>query len=305
MSADTATRGECCVAQTLTICSFTRKEVWQRHEALHLEPVSSNPRVRPVTVGALGRASNAVPHSTLAQGSVPLKPPGDGNGAPHGSRRSPSPVSRIIEPTSAQQPSASLPNAAATSNPTNQLEYPPLLGTSSVHQTTADTSLDYRSTGQSAELLFDAEVYGWLSQILGEQLDPAVNRTQTSYFPPAVSSISLEGPSYPQLPADEQTRLPSMVQGMAASIGAPSPQCDASDLAAYFASGWRLVSTNYPVVHEPTFDINAAPPVFLLSIISCGAASSSVERDRACAKQLQPIIRAMAAAVSANSEACV
>lgn len=150
---------------------------------------------------------------------------------------------------------------------------------------------------QPPEVLFDAEVYGWFGQILGEHGTLELGGSAPTFFPPTASPATDEGTSFPCLSLDSQAQLPGTVQAIALAIGVPSPQCDGRSLATYFSMGWEVVRNCLPVVHEPTFDINVAPPVFLLSIIVCGAAFSSNILDRAVAQRLQPIVRALAAAV--------
>lgn len=151
--------------------------------------------------------------------------------------------------------------------------------------------------GQPPEVLFDAEVYGWLGQILGEQGVLDLNRSTAAYFPPILPPDPDVSFSKPQLSLDAQTQLPRTVQTMAVAIGVAPPNCDGMMMASYFTIGWETITTDFPVIHEPTFNINSVPPVFLLSIIVCGAAFSSNAADRAVALQLQPVVRALAAAV--------
>ncbi|OWZ26044.1 hypothetical protein C356_07048 [Cryptococcus neoformans c45] len=76
------------------------------------------------------------------------------------------------------------------------------------------------------------------------------------------------------------------------------PIAENPNIAQLFAAGWRVILTRFPIVHTASFDISTTPPSFLSSVIALGAVHSTQEIDRAFARQLLPVIRALAVSES-------
>ncbi|WVO23720.1 uncharacterized protein IAS62_005075 [Cryptococcus decagattii] len=132
-------------------------------------------------------------------------------------------------------------------------------------------ALDLRSwLGQPTNLLFDEQVYGWLE-------------------------VRLLLPAH-QYCDDVKTTLTQIWQGMSFIKGVS--MAENPNIAQLFASGWRIILTRFPIVHIASFDISTTPPSFLSSVIALGAVHSTQEIDRAFARQLLPVIRAMAVSES-------
>ncbi|KIY54300.1 hypothetical protein I307_06359 [Cryptococcus deuterogattii 99/473] len=165
-------------------------------------------------------------------------------------------------------------------------------------------ALDLRSwLGQPTNLLFDEQVYGWLEQVLTEQNGAQSLQRSTgfdSYFPPIntvlIPTDGSNNPGHPTLGDEVKAKLTQIWQGMSFVKGVS--MAENPNIAQLFAAGWRVILTRFPIVHIASFDISTTPSSFLSSVIALGAVHSTQEIDRTFARQLLPVIRAMAVSES-------
>lgn len=297
-----------------TLFSFVRKEVCQRHEGLH----SGLSPERPPSILSSPRQSSHAPIAATTKSSTALSNEVPQSTSSHDCSASVEASQPII--SSVTSTSQSIQNQTSSENiaPPASNSLPLVSGAARVSQNVnipdlmqsplqSAEALDLRSwLGQPTNLLFDKQVYGWLEQVLTEQ-----NATQSlqrstgfdPYFPPIntvlIPTDGSNNPGHPTLGDDLKTMLTQIWQGLSFVKGVS--MAENPNIAQLFAAGWRIILTRFPIVHIASFDISTTPPSFLSSVIALGAVHSTQGIDRVFARQLLPVIRAMAVSVSGEN----
>nr|KIR83729.1 hypothetical protein I308_06118 [Cryptococcus tetragattii IND107] len=287
--------------------TFVRKEVCQRHEGLH----SGLSPERPPSILSSPRQSSHAPIAATTKSSTALSNEVPQSTSSHDCSASVEASQPII--SSVTSTSQSIRNQTSSENiaPPAFNSLPLVSGAARVSQNVnipdlmqsplqSAEALDLRSwLGQPTNLLFDEQVYGWLEQVLTEQ-----NATQSlqrstgfdPYFPPIntvlIPTDGSNNPGHPTLGDDLKTMLTQIWQGLSFVKGVS--MAENPNIAQLFAAGWRIILTRFPIVHIASFDISTTPPSFLSSVIALGAVHSTQGIDRVFARQLLPVIRAMA-----------
>ncbi|KAL0244089.1 hypothetical protein I308_105352 [Cryptococcus tetragattii IND107] len=291
--------------------TFVRKEVCQRHEGLH----SGLSPERPPSILSSPRQSSHAPIAATTKSSTALSNEVPQSTSSHDCSASVEASQPII--SSVTSTSQSIRNQTSSENiaPPAFNSLPLVSGAARVSQNVnipdlmqsplqSAEALDLRSwLGQPTNLLFDEQVYGWLEQVLTEQ-----NATQSlqrstgfdPYFPPIntvlIPTDGSNNPGHPTLGDDLKTMLTQIWQGLSFVKGVS--MAENPNIAQLFAAGWRIILTRFPIVHIASFDISTTPPSFLSSVIALGAVHSTQGIDRVFARQLLPVIRAMAVSES-------
>lgn len=298
-----------------TLFSFVRKEVCQRHEGLH----SGLSPERPASILASPGRSSQPPITSTTKSSTALSneirqslPSHDTSASVDPSQppivssvtnTSQSVGNQISSGNIAPLAFNSLPLVSEATRVSQNVNIPDLMQS----PPQSDEALDLRSwLGQDTNLLFDEQVYGWLEQVLTEQNGTQGLQMSTgfdTYFPPINTVLTptdgSNNPRHPTIGDDVKAKLTQIWQGMSFVKGVPI--AENFNIAQLFAAGWRVILTRFPIVHTASFDISTTPPSFLSSVIALGAVHSTQEIDRAFARQLLPVIRAMAVSVSGEN----
>ncbi|OWZ59458.1 KRAB domain-containing zinc finger protein [Cryptococcus neoformans c8] len=283
--------------------TFVRKEVCQRHEGLH----SGLSPERPASILASPGRSSQPPITSTTKSSTALSneirqslPSHDTSASVEPSQPPISVGNQISSGNIAPLAFNSLPLVSEATRVSQNVNIPDLMQS----PPQSDEALDLRSwLGQDTNLLFDEQVYGWLEQVLTEQNGTQGLQMSTgfdTYFPPINTVLTptdgSNNPRHPTIGDDVKAKLTQIWQGMSFVKGVPI--AENFNIAQLFAAGWRVILTRFPIVHTASFDISTTPPSFLSSVIALGAVHSTQEIDRAFARQLLPVIRAMAVSES-------
>ncbi|KAL1405783.1 hypothetical protein Q8F55_007459 [Vanrija albida] len=299
--------------------SFVRREVWKRHEALHVTPQSVRPRIKPVGAGesSLSPGAGAIKYEKYEP-----KYDNDDEGTPEplsslrrASRLEPALTPRISDERSHSRAESVLPLVGPSALGMDAVpQIQPMQQQQQQHQqhqqqqhwaslpvgatqtpepqaSFADivpTSVYYPSGGASLE--------SWINQILTEQSTfPTFDQPVPPPELPATAFLwdqrgAVESPSAQD--AGACSRLRNWLMDKNASQLPIEITTDRMTrcLAAY----WATIDPQIPIVHRPTFSSVECSPLVLLSMVILGATVAGSEDDWAWAGAVLPQARVMA-----------
>ncbi|RSH79958.1 uncharacterized protein EHS24_009629 [Apiotrichum porosum] len=269
--------------------TFVRREVWKRHEALHVNPQSTRPRIKPVH----RQDSAATSQSTvLATPVTQIREIHEVMGEPSSSKSAAPPMSSDdpqSEPErSFRAPQLSMPFASSSSNghaAQNQMVQP--------WQVSSEAAFSPMAMTSTNALFPDLGIESWLDQILTDQAAfTAVMAPQTS---PQQSMQSFFWEQTSSGPSSQDAAGCVRLREWLTDKGGrqEASQLDAERFTRCFGAYWNHVDQQYPIIHRPTFATADCPPALLLAMVLVGATVTAVEDDFKWADSTFPLARGL------------